>query len=287
VACGGRALRGVAAVAGLALAGLGPAGTAAAAEVEVAATNFTFDPPKLDVLVGDVVEWNNVSIRTHTVTADDGVSFDSGQFGSGESFSHTFAAVGAFPYHCELHPSITGSVRVEEVLLSGPAAPVDAGSTVTLRGRAEEGASSVTIERDEGTGFSPIAAVPVGPGGEFELRVTVARTARYRAEVGNARSSPLEVVAFERPQVEVAINSRQRDRTILHVRVVPKRPRGVVVVQLRLRERFGWWPVARDRLNLRSRGRFRLPPTRAKARVVLTLNDGATILAASEPVRLR
>jgi plastocyanin len=284
---GGARLRGAAAIAGLGLAGLAPAGSAAAAELDVAATFSTFDPPKLEVLAGDVVTWSNVSTRAHTVTADDGVSFDSGRFERGARFSHTFEALGDFPYHCELHPSITGSVRVAELLLSGPSAPVDAGSTVTLRGRAQPGTSSVTIERDEGAGFAPLVAVAPGPGGAFEAQVTASRTASYRAEADGARSSPIQVVAFERPTIEVKANTSQRDRSILHVRVIPKRSNGLVVVQLRLRERFGWWPVARDRLNRNSRARFRLPPTRARARVVLTLNDGATILAASEPVRLR
>jgi plastocyanin len=282
-----RKLGHVAAIAGVALAGLAPAAPAAAAELEVAATFSAFDPPELEVLAGDVVRWSNVSSRAHTVTADDGVSFDSGHFHHGESFSHAFEALGDFPYHCELHPSITGRVRVAEVLLSGPRAPVDAGSTVTLRGRAQPGTSSVTIERDEGDGFAPLTTVAAGPGGDFETQVTAGRTASYRAEAGGARSHPIQVVAFERPRIELKANTSQRDRSILHVRVVPKRPNGLVVVQLRLRERFGWWPVARDRLNGNSRARFRLPPTRAKARVVLTLNDGATVLSASEPVRLR
>jgi plastocyanin len=283
---GGRRIRRVG-IAAVALAGLAPAGSAAAAELEVTATFSSFDPPKLEVLAGDVVSWSNVSSRAHTVTSDDGVSFDSGHFHHGESFSYAFEGLGDFPYHCELHPSITGSVRVAQVLLSGPSAPVDAGRTVTLRGRAEPGTSSVTIERDEGAGFMPITTVAAGPGGDFEAQVMASRTASYRAETGGAHSSPIRVVAFERPVIEVKANTSQRDRSILHVRVVPKRPNGLVVVQLRLRERFGWWPVARDRLNGNSRARFRLPPTRAKARVVLTLNDGATVLAASRPVGLR
>jgi hypothetical protein len=61
-----------------------------------------------------------------------------------------------------------------------------------------------------------------------------------------------------------------------------------VVLQLRLPERFGWWPVARRRLDARSRATWVLHPRRSvPARVVLTLADGATVLATSRTSRLR
>jgi hypothetical protein len=60
------------------------------------------------------------------------------------------------------------------------------------------------------------------------------------------------------------------------------------VLQLRLRERFGWWPVARARLGASSQASFRVPVARAVlARLVLTLPDGATPLAVSPSFRLR
>jgi hypothetical protein len=55
-----------------------------------------------------------------------------------------------------------------------------------------------------------------------------------------------------------------------------------VVLQLHLRERFGWWPVARHRLGPHSTTTLRIRRgVRAPARVLLTLPDGATPLAAS------
>jgi len=62
---------------------------------------------------------------------------------------------------------------------------------------------------------------------------------------------------------------------------------GMVVLQLRLKERFGWWPVDRAQLDRNGRARFSVkPPGRVRARVVLTLADGATPLAISAPLRL-
>jgi hypothetical protein len=60
------------------------------------------------------------------------------------------------------------------------------------------------------------------------------------------------------------------------------------VLQLNLRERFGWWPVQQKKLDGSSRASFLVrPPYRAPARVVLTLPDGATELAVSKSLRIR
>jgi hypothetical protein len=81
---------------------------------------------------------------------------------------------------------------------------------------------------------------------------------------------------------------RDGRRTTVTASVAPASPGATVVLQLRLPERFGWWPVARARLDARGRARFHLRPRRTvPARVVLTLPDGATALARSAPFRLR
>ena len=74
-----------------------------------------FTPAIIEIEVGTTVTWENYDppdrVGVHTVTADDG-TFDSGEFGEGETFSHTFGETGVFPYHCEIHPVMTGTVIV-------------------------------------------------------------------------------------------------------------------------------------------------------------------------------
>ena len=66
-----------------------------------------------------------------------------------------------------------------------------------------------------------------------------------------------------------------------------RRPGATLVLQLRLREHFGWWPVARARAGRDGRARFRVPVgRRVAARVVLTLADGATRLATSRTLHV-
>jgi hypothetical protein len=73
----------------------------------------------------------------------------------------------------------------------------------------------------------------------------------------------------------------------VRVDVTPASPRATVVLQLRLPERFGWWPVRVARIDARSSAVFRLTlHRRLRARVVLTLADRATVLAVSDVMRV-
>lgn len=73
-----------------------------------------YDPNPITVSLAThpKVIWANDDGLQHTVTADDGVSFDSGNIGGGEAYSHTFSATGTFPYHCTIHPTMVGTLVV-------------------------------------------------------------------------------------------------------------------------------------------------------------------------------
>ena len=73
---------------------------------------MSFSASAITVTKGTTVTWTNNDNMTHTVTADDN-SFDSGNIGNGGTFSFTFKNTGSFAYHCNIHPSMTGSVTVK------------------------------------------------------------------------------------------------------------------------------------------------------------------------------
>ncbi|MFN8473202.1 MAG: plastocyanin/azurin family copper-binding protein [Anaerolineae bacterium] len=73
---------------------------------------WTYTPNNLVIHVGDTVTWTNTGAQQHTVTADDG-SFDSGLFGNGGTYSHTFTTAGTYAYHCTPHPWMKGTVTVQ------------------------------------------------------------------------------------------------------------------------------------------------------------------------------
>lgn len=80
--------------------------------VQVAMVNRSYDPATVTIRVGDTVTWANQSSIQHDVVADNG-EFKSKLFGQGETFSFTFAKAGTFPYHCSIHPGMTGTVIVQ------------------------------------------------------------------------------------------------------------------------------------------------------------------------------
>jgi plastocyanin len=82
-----------------------------AADATIPIADFAF-PPTTTVNVGDSVTWDNTSGVAHTATADGG-SFDTGNIANGASATVTFDAVGTFPYHCAIHPSMVGSIVVQ------------------------------------------------------------------------------------------------------------------------------------------------------------------------------
>ncbi len=84
-----------------------------AADATIPIADFAY-PPATTVDVGDSVTWNNTSGVAHTATADGG-AFDTGNIADGASASVTFDAAGTFPYHCAIHPAMTGSIVVQAV----------------------------------------------------------------------------------------------------------------------------------------------------------------------------
>lgn len=49
---------------------------------------------------------------SHRLISDDGTTFHSSTIAPGSIFKPTFSATGTFPYHCEIHPAMTGQVTV-------------------------------------------------------------------------------------------------------------------------------------------------------------------------------
>ena len=238
----------------------------------------TFSAPQITALAGDTVMWMNDSSRPHTVTADD-ASFDSGRIPVSTSFEQRFATAGAFPYHCTLHPFMTGEVDVYDLLLDAPTAPAGPRRPYPVRGRsALPSGTPVTIEADTGAGFAPTATTTVADDGSFSASIapTVA---------GTSGSPPVQLVV-EDHDVSVSVKRVEGHRVRVDVTVTPAAPGATVVLQLRLRERFGWWPAQTLRLDARSHARFVIRRRQAvPARVALTLPDGATVLATSAVTR--
>jgi len=260
-------------------------GMDAAPEADVSMSAAAYAPTDVEVLAGDTVRWMNDSVRDHTVSAEDG-EWSSSRITVDDSYSHRFDDPGAFSYYCKLHVFMRGVVHVERILLDAPKEPGAPGRPYSLHGRAALPASSaVTIEADAGSGFQPVAQTTVGDDGSFATDVVPQTSATYRA-VSGADTSPAEQLLVLDRTIAAAGRTRGH-RVTVNATVAPASPGATVVLQLRLKEHFGWWPVARAKADHHSRASFRLRLAhRYRARAVLTLADGATQLARSRTLHV-
>ncbi len=85
---------------------------AAPKNASVSIQNFAFSTPTVRIKKGARVTWTNLDSTPHTATSDAG-SFSSATLAQGASYSFTFNTVGSFPYHCQPHPSMKGTIIVE------------------------------------------------------------------------------------------------------------------------------------------------------------------------------
>jgi len=79
--------------------------------------SFAFSPASLTIKAGTTVIWKNTTAAPHTVTSDDGKSFDSGTsnpiVAQTGTFSFTFTTPGTYHYHCEIHPFMKATIIVQ------------------------------------------------------------------------------------------------------------------------------------------------------------------------------
>jgi plastocyanin len=248
---------------------------------EVAVQFSAYGPSQLDVLPGRTVNWSNVSQRTHTVTSDTGL-FDSGHLGPGGRFEFTFSQPGIYRYHCTIHSSIVGEVDVRRVILGPlPTAAVPVGDRVEFTGLTADPSKRVRIERRlDGPRFTTIATAKPAANGSWRAEIPAQATGDYRAAAGADASEVRRMIVGVR-------NIRIRPtRAGVDVAVTPSKPYAAILVEEYLRERFGWWPIARARLDYVSEAEIRVHRP-ARIRVVLVDRDGWTPIATSRAVRLR
>ncbi|MES2430955.1 MAG: cupredoxin domain-containing protein [Bacteroidota bacterium] len=86
--------------------------SAAASAITISISAFAFSPATRSVTAGTVVTWVNNDAVAHTVTSDNGTSFNSGTINPGNSFVYTASATGTFAYHCDFHGGMNATLTV-------------------------------------------------------------------------------------------------------------------------------------------------------------------------------
>jgi plastocyanin len=97
-----------------------PPSTAVPPPGGVSITNDAYTPASRTVTVGSNVSWvwhtcsgdvyTGQQCASHSVTFDDGISSPTQDQGS---FNRSFTVAGTYPYHCTVHPQMTGTITVQ------------------------------------------------------------------------------------------------------------------------------------------------------------------------------
>lgn len=159
--------------------------SASAAEVTVVIDNFFFSPESVTIRQGDTVTWNNEG-GTHTTTGDHPLNYwQSGTMSNGESFSFQFTAAGAFPYHCDFHGGMDGtvSVKLRAAPRSGPV-----GTTFVIKLATENATSPFVFDvqrKDPGGVFQNWRMGLSSRNTEFDSTGMPSGTYQFRSRVRN------------------------------------------------------------------------------------------------------
>jgi plastocyanin len=137
-----------------------PGTPVSAAATDATISNFSFWPDPVTIPVGATVKWTNDDGVTHTVTADDG-SFDSGPKGPHSTFTQTFSQVGTVAYHCAIHTSMHGTVKVGTPTTTTTAAP---STTTTTIAQATTTTTAGVTATTATTAPATATTVPTGTG---------------------------------------------------------------------------------------------------------------------------
>lgn len=106
------ALIGLLLTVGLALTPVAAPTHAQSAPTVVTIQNFAFSPATVTVPAGTTIVWSNKDSTDHTSTSDTGV-WDAGDIPPGTSSRGIlFSTPGTYPYHCNIHPNMMGTVIV-------------------------------------------------------------------------------------------------------------------------------------------------------------------------------
>ena len=258
---------------------VGSAGSAPTQAAQVSMPAKLFAPRDLEVLLGTTVTWRNADSTTHTVTEDED-EFDSGFVRPGGTFAQTFTEQGVFVYGCSIHRFMRGSVRVFQVVLSGPEEPLPAGRRARLEGLAPPGTTEVVLERVSPGPRAFVARATPGADGVFGFTVRAPEPRSYRVRAGSA-SSPIV-----RMRGNAARAIARRGAAIV-VSARPARAGSRVAIQVYERELFAFVTVARGRLEASSRAAIPyVPERRVHVRAVVRgARAGATASAARCVVR--
>lgn len=122
------------------------------ANTNVDIIDYAFSPAAVTIHAGDSVTWIWAGSATHTSTSNTGL-WDSGFLSTGSRFTNNFNASGSFPYHCNVHLSMTGTINVQTAVQSNvpPAVAITAPTNGAVFAAPWSGAIHATDSDNDGS----------------------------------------------------------------------------------------------------------------------------------------
>jgi plastocyanin len=187
-------------VTAVAVGGLLVASTPAQAATTIEIPSFSFNPATVKIVQGEDVRWHNATGIEHTSTQDAALSlWNTGVIlGGGTSSSITIRAAGTYPYHCAIHATMHGVVKVP-IKVAPSSGSTTTTFTITLTSATQTGFTS-DVQRKVGDGAWKLWKSSVGTRTVTFSGVT--GTYRFRSRLhrssNDARStwSPAKVITI-------------------------------------------------------------------------------------------
>ncbi len=89
-----------------------PAGGGGPTTTNISIQSMSYSPSTVTVAKGTTVKWTNTDGTDHTVTSNDGSSFNSNNIAPAGIFTYTANTAGTFNYHCTIHGLAMSGVLV-------------------------------------------------------------------------------------------------------------------------------------------------------------------------------
>ena len=125
---------------------------AATVDVSIVSASAGFDPKVTTGAFGDTFHWTNNDSITHTTTQNAPLSlWNSGHLNGGSSISKAINFAGSYPYHCTIHSSMTGTIKVR-IQVTQTSGSVGTTFAVAVAFVAAPSGSVCDIQRKKGSG---------------------------------------------------------------------------------------------------------------------------------------
>ena len=270
-----------------AVAALAVAGPAGAATKTINIFGSGFSPKSTTITEGDTVTWVNKDNTTHQILADKG-QFVSPVLRTNQKYSFTFNAAGTYTYKDELHPKLTGSIKVNgappTLTFAASSQYIVYGDKATLSGVVSnhKGGEAVTIYYQPYPQPNLIqrATVLTAADGTFSFIVSPQIATSYQATWKGAYATPTSI------QVQPKVTLGRNNGWIIHA-AAGASFNGKAVQFQRLNTLTGQWVTLKKViLNSKSSAKVivKLPKGLNQLRVTMSVNQaGSGFLGAISP----